>query len=137
MYKGEAIMKSKLLLAAGLLVSVLGSYACEREADIASRNLSYAADDFNIMRKVAFYNGVTGESMLVITGLCSIGNDDRAGRLSITCKTGTKSYKKHFLGLSDNVTFIAEQIDEAKVNSYQYSVQFNPRAVLPDISIRK
>lgn len=130
-------MKRNTILSIIFSIAIAGMVACEREADIASRNLSYAADDFQITRKITFYNGITGESMLVITGLCSLGNQDTAGRLSITCKTGHGAYKKHFLGLSHNVTFISEQIDSAAVDSYQYSVQFNPRAIIPDVSIRR
>jgi hypothetical protein len=128
-------MKVKLLM--GLFSVMLLAVSCEREADIASRNVSLAADDFQINRRITFYNGITGEAMLVIEGLCSLGNRDDVGKLSVTCKTGPRSYKKHFLGLSDNVSFIAEQIADAPVNVYQSSVQINPRAILPDISVRR
>lgn len=45
--------------------------------------------------------------------------------------------KKHFLGLSDNVTYFAEQTDSAKASQYQYRVVFKPQAIVPDIEIRK
>ena len=70
-------------------------------------------------------------------GLCSLGNKDTAGKLSVTCKTGPSSFKKHFLGLSDNVTFFAEQIEANKVSQYHYRVIFKPAALIPDIDIRK
>src|SRR3990167_10035636 len=92
------------------LVALLILAGCESDADIASYNLSKSADMFEIMRRVVFYNGITGEYILSIEGLCSLGNRDSALRMSVTCKTGPDSYKKHFLGLSDNVTFFAEQL---------------------------
>ena len=61
---------------------------CARDADVASRNLSYAADQFQITRRVVFYNGITGEYLLTIEGLCSLGNYDADKTLSVTCKTG-------------------------------------------------
>lgn len=106
------------------------------DADIASENLSRAADNFEISRRIVFYNGVTGEYILTIEGLCSLGNSDAAQRLSVTCKTGPKSFKKHFLGLSDNVTFFAEQIDGANVSDYRYKVTFKPAAIIPDIDVK-
>ena len=73
---------------------------CSADADVASRNLSKAADMFEINRRVVFYNGITGDYMLTVEGLCSLGNSDKSRQLSITCKTGPDSFKKHFLGLS-------------------------------------
>lgn len=62
---------------------------------------------------MVFYNGISGEYILSIEGLCSLGNNDGNKRLSVTCKTGPSAYKKHYLGLSDNVTFFAEQVAAA------------------------
>lgn len=122
-----------------LLSAVLVSFALAgcNDADVASSNLSKAADNFEINRRIVFYNGVTGEYILVIEGLCSLGNSDAQKRLSVTCKTGPGTYKKNFLGLSDNVTFFAEQIEPAKVSPYQYRVVFKPLAIIPDVEIRK
>lgn len=105
------------------------------DADVASENLSRAADQFEITRRIVFYNGVTGEYILEIQGLCSLGNYDTAGSLSVTCKTGPTSYKKHFLGLSDNVTYFAEQIEPADASPFFYRVIFKPSVILPDIDL--
>ena len=112
-------------------------WLCSREANLASRNLSVAADQFEIQRRIVFYNGVTGEYILVIEGLCSLGNHDSHRGLSVTCKTGPTEYKKHFLGLSDNVTFFAEQKAPAAASPYQYRVIFKPLSIIPDINLRK
>lgn len=109
---------------------------CERDADVASRNLSRAADMFEITRRVVFYNGITGEYMLTIEGLCALGNRDSSREVSITCKVGPDQYKKHFLGLSDNVTFFVEQLEGSKQSAYHYRVVFKPQSILPDIDFR-
>lgn len=106
------------------------------DADVASRNLSKAADMFEVQRRVVFYNGITGEYMLSIEGLCSLGNYDTPETASITCKTGPREYKKHFLGLSDNVTFFIEQVDAVNVSEYHYRVIFKPSVILPDVDLR-
>ena len=116
-----------------ILVALLIS-GC-RDADVASRNLSIAADQFEITRRIVFYNGITGDYILVIEGLCSLGNNDSSGELSVTCKTGPTSYKKHFLGLSDNVTYFAEQIESADASAYHYRVIFKPSVIVPDIDV--
>src|SRR3990167_4363528 len=99
----------KKILFIPLLALILMGAGCS-DADIASDNLSRAADQFEINRRIVFYNGVTGEYILTIEGRCSLGNYDSPGQLSVTCKVGDASYKKHFLGLSDNVTFFVEQL---------------------------
>jgi hypothetical protein len=104
------------------------------DADIASQNLSKAADQFQIQRRVVFYNGITGEYILQIEGLCSLGNFDSAQRLSVTCKA-PHGYVKHFLGLSDNVTFFAEQLKSAEVSTARYKVIFKPTVIIPDIDL--
>src|SRR3990167_6129693 len=126
-------MKKKLLLV--LLVSMALLLSSCAEADVASQNLSTAADQFEITRRIVFYNGITGEYILTIEGLCSLGNYDAAGELSVTCQTGPNSFKKHFLGLSDNVTYFAEQIDGADADPYHYRVIFRPSVIIPDVEV--
>ena len=105
-------MKVRLIAALAVVSASLGLAACN-DADIASSNLSTAADNFEINRRIVFYNGITGDYILTIEGLCSLRNFDSNGQLSVTCKTGPNSYKKNFLGLSDNVTYFAEQLEPA------------------------
>lgn len=118
----------------GALAGALALAGCANDADIASRNLSQAADNFGINRRIVFYNGITGEYILTIEGLCAQQPDGK--KLSVTCKTGPETYKKHFLGLSDNVTYFSEQIDDAKVGVYRYKVTFKPSSIIPDVNLR-
>ena len=125
-----------LIGGASLLTAVFGISGCS-DAHVASSNLSKAADNFEINRRVVFYNGITGEYMLSIEGLCSLGSASETKAVTVTCKTGPSDYKKHFLGLSNNVTYFAEQVEPAKASQYQYRVVFKPLAIVPDIEIRK
>jgi hypothetical protein len=108
---------------------------CQKEADIASKNLSVAADQFEIERRIVFYNGITDTYMLTIEGKCALGNNDSQGEVTVTCKTGPGEYKKHFLGLSDNVTYFAEQLGSKPVDVYHYRVIFRPETIIPNIDI--
>lgn len=125
----------KKLLFSLLVIPVLLLSGCSSDADIASYNLSKSADQFQVDRRIVFYNGITGEYMLTIEGRCSLGNNDPVRQLSVTCKTGSDSYKKHFLGLSDNVTYFAEQIEDKGVSVYHYKVLFKPASIIPDIDL--
>ena len=119
------------MLAVALAAATLG--ACN-DAQIVSNNLSRAADNFEIVRRVVFLNGITDTYLLSIEGRCSIADANR--QLEVTCAVGPREYKKHFLGLSDNVTYFAEQLDAASVNAYHYRVTFKPQSIIPDIDWR-
>lgn len=123
---------NKLLTLLVLLVMVLTGCT---DADVASANLSKEADQFRINRRIVFYNGINGEYILVIEGYCSLGNYDAEGELSVTCKTDEDEYKKHYLGLSDNVTYFSEQVDGVGAAVDHYKIIFKPSAIVPDFDL--
>jgi hypothetical protein len=108
--------------------------ACS-EADTVSQNLSKSADNFQVQRKIVFFNGITDKYLLTIEGLCSLGNNDNPKKLSVTCKVGDEQYKKHYLGLSDNVSYFVEQTDAKYENRYHYKIIFRPETIVPDVKI--
>lgn len=107
-----------------------------RDADIASYNLSAAADAFEVNRRVVFYNGITDTYMLTLEGRCSIDHGYQPEQLEVTCKISNNAYVKHYLGLSDNVTYFAEQLETIDVNQYHHRITFKPQAILPDVDFR-
>ena len=131
-------MNIKKIAAAALAAATLGvgMAACSSDADVVSENLSKAADNFEVVRRIVFYNGITGDYVLEVVGRCSIGNNDDPGKLSVTCKVGDDKFKKHYLGLSDNVTWFAEQVDGQHVSKDYYRVVFKPSVIVPDIDAR-
>jgi hypothetical protein len=128
-------MKKLFAVLTAAFIGLVSLAGCS-DAQIASHNLTSAADNFDLVRRIVFYNGITGEYMLVIEGRCSIGKPETFAGVAITCKTGNANYKKHFLGLSDNVTFFAEQIDGANVSVDHYRVVFKPSAIVPDVMLK-
>jgi len=123
------------LIMVGMMFVIINLTGCGSDANVASRNLSKAADMFEINRRIVFYNGITNDYILVIEGRCSI--NDQGNQLEVTCKTGENAYKKHFLGLSDNVTYFAEQLCQAEVSVYKYRVIFKPESILPNVDLEK
>lgn len=123
------------LAIAGLLAGTLS--ACDTQADVVSENLSKAADEFEINRRIVFVNGITDEYLLLVEGKCSIGNNDTGRYVTVTCKTSDnpETYKKHYMLASDNVTLIAEQLDEAEASATRYRVVFRPTQIIPDVDV--
>jgi len=107
---------------------------CNTDADIASHNLSKAADMFEINRRVVFYNGITDRYILVIEGRCSV--EFKPDKFIVTVKTGPNQYKKHYLGRADNVFPFVEQLDTITTDVYHYKVIFKPQAVIPNIDLK-
>lgn len=128
-------MKTLITLLTLVLFSsiALFSAGCATDADLASYNLSKEAEMFQIDRRVVFLNGITDTYMLSIEGRCSI--EDQGRQLEVTCKVGEGAYKKHFLGLSDNVTYFVEQLESSDVSVYHYKVIFKPQSIIPDVDL--
>ena len=122
--------KSKVLFIVGMVILL----ASCRDASVASRNLSVAADNFEITRRVVFLNGITDSYLLTIEGRCAILDQNR--QLEVTCKIAEREYVKHFLGLSDNVTYFSEQVETVDVSVYHHRITFKPQAIIPDIDFR-
>lgn len=119
-----------------LMLGALTLLSACTDADIASQNLSKAADQFEVNRRIVAINGITDNYLLQVEGLCSLGNHDAAREVSITCKTGPGQFKKFFVGLSDNVTYVVEQLEPMPVSVYRYKVIFKPSAIIPDIDLK-
>lgn len=125
----------KLGVAASVAMLVAAS-SCENDATVASRNLSTAADNFEIMRRVVFYNGVTEQYIMTFEGRCSIEADRADRQLEITCKHGPDDFRKHFLGLADNTAYFVEQMDAVNVSVYHTRIVWKPQGILPDIDFK-
>ncbi len=125
------------LLTVIFTMCILATFSACTDSEIASRNLSKAAEMFQINRRIIFYDSINSEYMLSIEGRCSIKVDGVDNQLEVTCKDSETSYKKHFLGISDNVTYFAEQLGSADVDVYHYKVIFKPKTFIPDVDLIK
>lgn len=102
------------------------------QADRASYNISQQADNFNIVRRVTVIDCITGDVLFQMSGKMSIYADNTDHQLEITVESdGT--YQKHIIGLSDNVTYVVEDLNLGanEVSQYQYKINFNPKMWLP------
>jgi hypothetical protein len=106
----------------------------DSDANVVSENISTEADNFKINRRIVAFNGITDKYLLSVEGWCNL--TDEGDQLEIVCKVGDERYKKHFVGLSDNVSYFAEQLESANVSASHYKVVFKPSTILPDVEVR-
>jgi hypothetical protein len=126
----KRVIKS-LILVFALSMSVGILSGCETQADRVSYNLSQEADNFNDVRQVTVINCLQGDVLFQMTGKMSINADSADNQLEIIVETENGEYKKHFIGLSDNVTYVVEDITSGDVSKYKYTLNFNPNMWIP------
>lgn len=127
---------ARILVGALAALALLGgTVACDSDAKKASDNLSTAADNFEIQRQIIFLNGITGEYIQVIEGRCSVDTPSEK-KLTVTCKVGENEFVKHFLGLSDNVTWTAIQTSPARASTYHTRIILKPANIIPDLQVK-
>lgn len=122
-------MKKVLLVVAIIMVLVLGG--CETEADRVSHNLSEEADNFNVVRQLTVINCIEGDVLFQMTGKMSITADSSDNQLEVIVEDENGNYQKHLVGLSDNVTYVVEQIGSKSVSKYKYTLNYNPKMWIP------
>ena len=127
-------MKLRHIIPAAL-VGLLALTACESDAEVASRNLSTAADQFEVARRIVFINGITDEYLFEVSGYCSIQPDPGEAQLEVTCLAtdDERGFVKHFFGLSDNSLYLVEQLEPVNVSTTRPRVIFKPEALIPNV----
>ena len=102
-------------------------------AQTVNENISTAADNFEVQRKIVGVNGLTNTIAFEVEGRCSI--NDQGHQLEVTCKHGPNEFRKHMVGLSDNTFYVAEQLAAIDVSMYHTRIVIRPEAVLPEFSV--
>jgi hypothetical protein len=113
-----------------VVMMVIGFTGCS-EADRVSQNLSQEADNFNVVRQLTVINCIKGDTLFQMTGKMSIKADMADKQLEITVEDENGTYKKHFIGLSHNVTYVVEQLSSKHVSKYKYTLNYNPKMWIP------
>ena len=123
-------MKKKLLALAIVVFSAVLMVSCSK-ADRVSHNLSREADELNITRRVTVINGITNQIIFQATGQMSIEYVEERKQLNIIALGENGEYKKHIVGISDNVSYMVEDITGMKGVDTKYRLYFNPDMVVP------
>lgn len=127
-------MKKRIVYVLAMAALAVGMLAgCETEASRVEYNLTQEADNFNIVRQLTVINCLKGDVLFQMTGKMSITADVDDNQLEIIVENEDGNYTKHFVGLSDNVTYTIEDLNLGKndVEKYKYTLNFNPNMWLP------
>ena len=119
-------MTIRRMLAFALLAALTFILTACTEADTVRANLKREADDFNVRRRITVLNTRTDKPMMQITGLLSI-NTDNDGDLNITIEKAPGEYVLNYAHLSQDTTYIVEQIETKEVSKYKYEIIFYPQ----------
>lgn len=101
------------------------------EAKRVSSNLSQESDNFNVVRKVTVIDAITNDIMFQMSGRMSINADTKDKQLEIVVENAKNKYQKHIIGLSDNVSYVVEDVDVPNVSKYKYEINYNPKMWVP------
>lgn len=124
-------MKKALFLVTSVVLLLATLTGCQTQADKVSYNLSQEADSFNVVRQLTVINCIEGDVLFQMTGKMSIKADRADNQLEIIVENEYGAYKKHFIGLSDNVTYVVEDMDITNVSKYKYTLNYNPKMWIP------
>lgn len=127
-------MKKRIVCVIAMVALAIGMLVgCETEASKVEYNLTQEADNFNIVRQITVINCLQGDVLFQMTGKMSITADVDDNQLEIIVENDDGNYTKHFVGLSDNVTYTIEDLNLGKndVEKYKYTLNFNPNMWLP------
>lgn len=125
---------TKIIATGALLVAgVVGLSSCGSDADKVSRNVSTAAENFEVQRLIVGVNGITDKVEFSVEGRCSIEPDP--SRLVVTCKQGPDDYRKHYLGLSDNIFWVSTQLEGVDASVYRTRIILKPQNIVPDFDL--
>lgn len=131
-------MKLKPIAAALAALTLAGTVAaCGSDADVASKNISRAAEQFEVQRRIVGINGITDKVEFEVEGRCSIEGDGLGSlnALIVTCKHGPHDYRKHYIGMSDNMFFITTQLKGIDVNVYRTRIVIKPQNIIPNLDL--
>lgn len=119
----------KYIAASSLLIA--GIFTGCTQADRASYNLSKEADNFNDVRRLTVINCIQNDVLFQMEGRMSINADTEDNQLEVIVENAKDDYSKHFVGLSDNVTYVIEDVAGADIENTKYTLNFNPEMWIP------
>lgn len=125
-------LRNKIVLFVTIILTLCMVIGCS-QAERVSVNLSKEADNFNVVRQLTVINCIDGDVLFQMTGRLSITADVADNQLEVIVENDNGKYAKHFIGLSDNVTYVVEDLvlGENEVSNFQYTLNYNPKMWIP------
>lgn len=114
-----------------VVVMALGVIGCSSDSEVVTENIKKDSEQFKVLRRIVFINNITGEYLFQAEGNCSVETNNTAARLEVTCKVDEEKYKVHYFGLSNNTSYIIEQMEWREADKYKYKIIFKPESIIP------
>ena len=127
----KTIILFVVILTVICITPLLSACSCVNEANKVDFNITEEAENFNVYRRVTVINCIKGDTLFEIEGRMNIEADCLDNQLEIIVEVEEGEYKKHFIGLSDNVTYTVEDISGSEVSKYHYEINYNPNMWIP------
>ena len=121
-----------LFICLALIATLCFSISACSAADNVNHNLSQAADNFEVLRKITVYNARTDLIVMEMEGFMSLSNSSTS-ELVVTCKTGPDEYRKNYIYLNEYVIYVVEDVTGTATDPYHYKVHFY--TALPDVDV--
>ena len=118
------------LLVSISVIGMVGMVGCT-EANTVSTNISKEADNFNVTRRLVVINGPTDTIIFSLVGNFSLTVDQEENQLVVIAEVRDGVYRKHFIGLSDEIQYFVEDVGDNEVSKYRYEVEFMPEKIIP------
>ena len=130
-------MKKTVLAVTAALLAVGGLSACTSAADQANDNLSKAAENFEVPRRIVGINAITDKVLFSVEGYCSY--ETEGGTIDVICAVEQDDRKNNVmrttLGKSDNVTFVSTQLESVEVDFFRPRIIFRPESIVPNFDL--
>lgn len=123
----------KTIIALGLAALGVLLTGCESAADKANNNLTKAAENFEVPRRIVGINGITDKVLFSVEGFCSY--ETGGGVFEAICKEPDGKISRTTMGLSDNVTFVSTQLVGVKVSTFRSRIIFRPETIIPNFDL--
>jgi hypothetical protein len=118
---------------AGLCMALMASDCTNTDATVVRKNLDTAAEQFELDRRIVFYNVRLGTEIALFEGKCDIS--DNVHKVQVTCRTGPSTYVRHQLGRGEDVTYLSQQMEGVKTSAYHNRIIWKPQSLVPDIDL--
>lgn len=127
-------MNKKLLaLIPAAALGLAALTGCQSAADKANENLSKAAENFEVPRRIVGINGITDKVLFSVEGFCSY--ETGGDTYDVICKEPDGSIERTTMAKSDNVTVVVTQMGGVHVSLFHSRVIFRPETIIPDFDL--
>lgn len=128
-------MNKKITATLAALLLTSGLTACGSAADRANKNLSEAAENFEVPRRITGINGITDSVLFTVEGFCSYETNGNTYEAICLVDRASGEVWRTTLGKSDNVTMLVTQTGGTEVDLFRPRVIFRPESVVPNFDL--